>query len=87
MDVVMIDAAILASVTNAYLNQFHWIVKNVLYVCDYDMKFTFVYVGWEDTAHEARILIDALRLPGNNFPWHQNRPEGGSGVDQLDTVD
>ncbi|XP_040994226.1 putative nuclease HARBI1 [Juglans microcarpa x Juglans regia] len=73
MDRVMIDAAAPASVANAYLNRYHRITQNVMCVCDFEMKFTFVYAGWEGTAHDARVLIDALRRPGNHFPW----PEEG----------
>ena len=28
--------------------------------CDFDMKFTFVYTGWEVTANDSRVFLDAL---------------------------
>ena len=37
--------------------------------CDFDMKFTFVYTGWEGTANDSRVFLDALQRPENNFPW------------------
>ena len=37
--------------------------------CDFDMKFTFVYTGWEVTANDSRVFLDALRRLENNFPW------------------
>ncbi|XP_042961477.1 uncharacterized protein LOC122296110 [Carya illinoinensis] len=72
MDGVMIDAVVLSFVTNAYLNWYQQLAQNVLCVCDFNMKFTFVYAGWEGTAHDARVLIDALRHPEKNFPWLQD---------------
>ncbi|XP_075654924.1 uncharacterized protein LOC142625105 [Castanea sativa] len=38
------------------------------------MKFTFVYTGWEGTANDSRVFLDALQRPENNFPWP---PYGG----------
>lgn len=35
---------------------------------DFDMKFIFVYVGWECTAIDWRIFIDAITRASNNFP-------------------
>ncbi|XP_059286958.1 uncharacterized protein LOC132040337 [Lycium ferocissimum] len=42
-------------------------------VCDWDMCFTFVWPGWEGTAHDARIFDQALRRQNLNFP---HRPSG-----------
>lgn len=36
--------------------------------CDFYMCFTFVYAGWEGTAHDVRIFISALRNNDLNFP-------------------
>jgi hypothetical protein len=35
-------------------------LHNVLAACNFDMKFTYVLPGWEDTASDSRILKDAL---------------------------
>jgi len=35
-------------------------------VCDFDMTFTFVYIGWEGTVNDSRVFLDALK-PSNNF--------------------
>lgn len=40
-----------------------------MYECDFDMMFTFVYVGWEETVNDARVFLDALTRPEVNFPW------------------
>lgn len=37
--------------------------------CNFDMMFTFVYAGWEGTANDARVFLDALTRPEVNFPW------------------
>jgi hypothetical protein len=33
--------------------------QNVLAVCNFDMTFSFVLVGWEGSAHDGRVLKDA----------------------------
>ena len=37
--------------------------------CDFDMMFTFVYIGWEGIANDAHVFLDALTRPKVNFPW------------------
>jgi hypothetical protein len=43
--------------------------QNVMAAVDFDMKFTYVLAGWEGSAHDALILVDAserddgLRVP------------------------
>jgi hypothetical protein len=34
--------------------------QNVLAICDFDMRFTFVVAGWAGSAHDTRILKHAL---------------------------
>ncbi|WCJ44021.1 hypothetical protein M5689_024717 [Euphorbia peplus] len=41
--------------------------QNVLSVCDFDMIFTLVWVGWEGVAHDSRVLTETMRDPSNNF--------------------
>ena len=42
--------------------------QNVLAICDFNMIFTYVVVGWEGTAHGARILNETLIDPEADFP-------------------
>lgn len=49
------------------------ITQNVMVACDFDMKFVFVYAGWEGAANDFRVFIDAVTRVGNNFPM----PRGG----------
>ncbi|GKC59520.1 hypothetical protein Tco_1087118 [Tanacetum coccineum] len=42
--------------------------QNVLAICDFNMIFTYIVAGWEVTAHDARILNEALDDPIYEFP-------------------
>ncbi|KAL6335798.1 hypothetical protein AAG906_039561 [Vitis piasezkii] len=42
--------------------------QNVMVVCDFDMIFRFVDIGWEGTTHDSRILIETIRNLQHNFP-------------------
>ena len=44
------------------------VTSNVLAVCNHDMLFTFVYSGWEGSAHDSRVFYDAVTKERNNFP-------------------
>jgi len=37
-------------------------------ICDFDMLFTFVYVGWEGTANNGRVFKDAV-TGDNGLEW------------------
>ncbi|KAL2892396.1 putative nuclease HARBI1 [Bienertia sinuspersici] len=41
---------------------------NVMAVCDFDLFFTYVVSGWEGSAHDSRIFLDAITNPSLNFP-------------------
>nr|XP_027090520.1 putative nuclease HARBI1 [Coffea arabica] len=51
----------------AYTNKHGVQSQNVLAVCNHDMRFIYVYAGWEGNAHDARVLDGALTGP-NHFP-------------------
>ena len=42
--------------------------QNVLAICDFDMRFTFVVAGWPGSAHDTRILNHALTKFADQFP-------------------
>ncbi|PPS01184.1 hypothetical protein GOBAR_AA19479 [Gossypium barbadense] len=46
--------------------------QNVMAVCDFNMCFTFVMAGWEGSAHDTRIFLDAIRYPKYKFPHPPN---------------
>ena len=39
------------------------ITQNVMCACDFDMMFTFVYIGWKGTTTDARVFLDVLTRP------------------------
>lgn len=49
--------------------------QNVLAVCDFDMRFTFVVVGWPGSIHDIRVFKDAINKYGQKFP---HPPQGYS---------
>ncbi|XP_071939946.1 uncharacterized protein [Coffea arabica] len=56
-----------------YRNRHGGLSQNILAVCDHNMRFTYVRVGWEGSAHDSRILKDVLLDPNCAFP---RPPEG-----------
>jgi hypothetical protein len=45
------------------------ITQNVMCACDFDMKFTFVYSGWEGSANDSRVFEKAIISDKHMFPW------------------
>ncbi|XP_024634430.2 protein ALP1-like [Medicago truncatula] len=45
------------------------ITQNVMCACDFNMIFTYVYSGWEGSAHDSKVLLDAITNPNAGFPW------------------
>ncbi|XP_050896851.1 uncharacterized protein LOC127103649 isoform X2 [Lathyrus oleraceus] len=45
------------------------ITQNVMCACDFNMMFTYVYSGWEGSAHDSKILLDAITNQNAEFPW------------------
>ena len=37
-------------------------------ICDFDMNFKYVVVGWEGITHDSRVLMETIRNPQYNFP-------------------
>ena len=67
--------------TAAYQNRKGFLSQNVLAACDFNMKFTYLRVGWEGTAHDARVLDDAR---SKDFPipeGHFYLADAGYGLD------
>jgi len=44
------------------------ITQNVLVVCDFDMRFTFVLAGCPSSVHDMRVFTDAMTKYGDMFP-------------------
>jgi hypothetical protein len=43
--------------------------QNVLSVCDFDMRFTFVLAGWPGSVYDMRVFTDAMTKYGDMFPY------------------
>ncbi|XP_060667620.1 protein ALP1-like [Ziziphus jujuba] len=44
------------------------VTQNVLCACNFNMMLTFVYAGWEGTANDSRVFLDAITRSENKFP-------------------
>ncbi|WVZ53935.1 hypothetical protein U9M48_004820 [Paspalum notatum var. saurae] len=42
--------------------------QNVLAICDFDMRFTFVVTGWPGSIHDMRVFNYAISKYGDKFP-------------------
>jgi len=56
-------------VQQTYRNRKGRTSQNVLCACDFDMWFTFVAASWEGTAHDSKVLENALVEPTSQFPF------------------
>ncbi|KAL1214451.1 hypothetical protein V5N11_033678 [Cardamine amara subsp. amara] len=52
----------------AFRNRKGDISQNVLAACNFDLEFIYVLSGWEGSAHDSRILNDALTRNTNRLP-------------------
>lgn len=43
--------------------------QNVLAICDFDMRFTFVVAGWPGSVHDMRVFKDAVDKFKETFPF------------------
>jgi hypothetical protein len=56
--------------------------QNILTVCDFDMRFTFMVTGWPGSAHDTRILNHALTNFGDKF----SKPPTGTNANFVYTL-
>ncbi|KAL0342715.1 UNVERIFIED_CONTAM: hypothetical protein Scaly_1934100 [Sesamum calycinum] len=56
MDGTLVPAWVPQIDQNRYRSRKGRLAQNVLAICDFDMNFTYVYVGWEGSAADARVL-------------------------------
>ncbi|KAL6563574.1 hypothetical protein OROGR_002533 [Orobanche gracilis] len=60
IDGTHIPAIIVGRDTSSYRNRHGTISQNVPAACDFDLKFIYVLSGWEGSAHDSKVLSDAL---------------------------
>jgi len=68
IDGTHVDAWVPASREGRYRGRKTVKTWNVMAICSFDGKFTFVYPGWEGSAHDSRVLAAAVADEVNNFP-------------------
>ena len=47
----------------------HVITQNVMCAVNFDMRFIFVYSGWEGSANDSRVFENAILSHDMVFPW------------------
>jgi hypothetical protein len=76
IDGSLIPVSVSAAQKESYLCRKGFTAQNVLAVVSFDLTFQFVLAGWEGTAHDGRVLDDALgpekgfKIPENKYPHH-----------------
>ncbi|KAL5567972.1 hypothetical protein UlMin_024547 [Ulmus minor] len=68
IDGTYVPCVVPAEVAAAYRNRKGFTSQNVMAVVDFEMKFTYIVVGWEGSAHDARVLNVAKNTPAFRFP-------------------
>jgi hypothetical protein len=73
IDGTHIPIVVPSSTMIAHFGRYRENTQNVLAVCDFDMRFTFVVAGWPGSVHDTRVFNEALDKYANKFPFS---PEG-----------
>lgn len=60
-----------------YRNRNRCLTQNVLAACDFEMHFCYILPGWRGSAHDSRVLKDAMSRKGFVVP------EGNTGLEML----
>ena len=53
---------------DAWINRKGFHSQNILAVCSFDMKFTYMLAEYEGSCHDARMLDEAIRFYGFPLP-------------------
>ncbi|XP_010475193.1 PREDICTED: uncharacterized protein LOC104754661 [Camelina sativa] len=67
IDGTHIPATVVGREVASYRNRKGTISQNVLAVCNFDLEFIYILSGWEGSAHDSRVLSDALTRGTNKF--------------------
>ncbi|XP_018487578.1 uncharacterized protein LOC108858097 [Raphanus sativus] len=73
IDGTHIPAVVPNRVAPSYRNRKGVISQNVLAVCNFDLEFIYVLSGWEGSAHDSKVLYDALTKRTNKFEVPQGK--------------
>lgn len=67
LDGTHIDVWVCGEPNAPYRNRKGTLTQNVLAVCSFDLQFSYILAGWEGSAHDSRVLTDALGLEKGRF--------------------
>jgi hypothetical protein len=73
IDGTLIPVVVPISKVVQHTGRHEYTTQNVLAICDFDMRFTFVVAGWPRSVHDMRVFKDAIEKYGDKFP---HPPEG-----------
>jgi hypothetical protein len=59
IDGTHITASVPTEEHSRYRNRKGFLSQNVLAACDFNLYFVYVLSGWEGSAHDGRVLVDA----------------------------
>jgi hypothetical protein len=62
IDGTHIDAKVINGDEDTYRDRKHTTTQNVRCVADLDLNFTYVYAGWEGSAHDSPSLVCVLMI-------------------------
>jgi len=68
IDGTHIDAKVINGDEDTYRGRKHTTTQNVMCVADLDLYFTYVYAGWEGSAHDSLIFTMCVNDPMLRFP-------------------
>ncbi|XP_062013206.1 uncharacterized protein LOC133729658 [Rosa rugosa] len=75
IDGTHIPAMVKGREVSSYRNRHGIQSQNVLAACDFDLQFIYVLSGWEGSAHDSKLLNDALlRRNGLEVPQENDSP-------------
>jgi hypothetical protein len=72
IDGTHIPVTVPASELPKYIGRHGYSSQNVMAVCDFDMRFTFVVTDWSGSVHDTRVLLDTLLTYKDQFPKAPN---------------
>jgi hypothetical protein len=52
-----------------YMGRHGYTGQNVMGICDFDLRFTFVVAGWHGSVHDMRVFSDTRNKYGDKFPY------------------
>jgi hypothetical protein len=58
-----------SSATITHFCQYRHTTQNVMAICDFDMRFTFVVAGWPSSVHDTRVFNETLQKYADKFPF------------------